>query len=466
MIVATTRTGAFRSLGRLDAWYHLAPGAAAARSIDGAKSAGIETARIGGEGGLGRTWMPGRLKQVLAVPEEEGVPYLKPHDAFQYLPSGHGTLAVSRTPRLADYRVERGWILQTRSGRNLGPNVLIDSYLEKFAFSDDLIRIDIPDERLRYYIVAFLRSIVGQGLLRRDKNGSVIDHLSPAQIEAHEIPILDPDTVDRSAQLIGLAFDLTEQARTTLSESLASYEASLPGPTRRKPAKGGWTVRANAMSGRLDAAFYDPWIDEVRSQLLASGGQRVDAVAEVLKPPGRYKTIYVSEEFGRPFMSGTQILQLIPVKLQYMAERVFKDVRKYELQEGWSVFMADGRAEKDLGVVAMVPPDRRGWIASGHVGRLVPRAGTDPGWLWLAARTWHVQAQIKALASGSVVDSTYPADMESVILPPDLGVDGKAITSAWAKFARARDAEAEATALVDSAFATITGTDNAKGGEE
>ena len=36
----------------------------------------------------------------------------------------------------------------------------------------------------------------------------------------------------------------------------------------------------------------------------------------------------------------------------------------------------------------------------------------------------------KALASGSVVDSTYPPDMESVILPPSMGLDGAAISEA------------------------------------
>ena len=105
----------------------------------------------------------------------------------------------------------------------------------------------------------------------------------------------------------------------------------------------------------------------------------------------------------------------------------------------------------------MVPSDRDGWLASGHVGRLVPRDGTDPGWLWLAARTWQAQVQIKALASGSVVDSTYPPDMEGVILPPDTGVDGAAIVDAWERFARARAAEAEAVALVDDALAALDG---------
>jgi hypothetical protein len=135
-------------------------------------------------------------------------------------------------------------------------------------------------------------------------------------------------------------------------------------------------------------------------------------------------------------MSGTQALQLMPAKLQHMAARAFRDVTLYELREGWSVYMADGRAEKALCVVAMVPPDRDGW---------------------LAARTRHAQVQIKALASGSVVDSTYPPDMEQVVLPPQSDVDGDWISQAWRGFAAARRAEAEAVRTVDEQLAELSG---------
>ena len=460
MITATTPATLLDSLGRLDAWYFLAPGAVASRRLDAAKAAGLEVVRIGGAGGLGRAWMPGRLKQVNAVEGEASVPYIKPHDAFQYLPTADSMLASGRTPRLDDYRIERGWILQTRSGRNLGPNLLVDSYLERFALSDDLIRVKIDDPRMRHYAVAFLRSRTGQGLLRRDKSGSVIDHLAPAQIEAQEIPLVGDAVIDAAAAAIERSFTLTEAARIELAAAVESYESTLPSPTRDHKARLGWTVQARAISDRIDAAPYDPWVEQVRAELGAAGGQRVDTVAAVLKPAGRYKTVYVGADFGRPFMSGTQILQLTAAKPQYMAERAFKDVVDYELQSGWSVYMADGRAEKNLGVPAMITPDREGWLASGHVGRLVPLAGTDPGWLWLAARTWQAQIQIKALASGSVVDSTFPADMDSVILPPPAGADGPAVTAAWKKFAEARAAEAEAIELLDQTLAEISGVDD------
>ena len=415
---------------------------------------------IGGVDGLGRVWQPSRFKRAYASRGETSIPYLAPHDAFQYLPDDNERLSLTRTKNLDRYRVHRGQILQTCSGRNLGPNILVDEYLARFATSHDVIRIEIDDERMRHYAIGFLRSRTGQGLLRRDKSGSVIDHITVGDIETQELPLFDDALIDQIANLVRESFQLVEQARLTLEGCLDAFEASLPAPQRVAQAKRGWTVNATQLKGRLDAASYDPWIANVRDEMVARGGRPISELAEVQKPPGRYKTIYVDEGHGRPFMSGTQILQLVPAKQQFMAERAFGEVSRYELQQGWTVFMADGRAEKGLGVVAMVPADRSGWLASGHVGRLVPRSGTDPGWLWLAARSWHTQVQLKALASGSVVDATYPADIESVILPPEHGVDGATVTDAWNKFADGRMAEARAIALVEEAFETIGGDDS------
>jgi hypothetical protein len=364
---------------------------------------------------------------------------------------------MTRTLNLDRYRIVRGQILQTCSGRNLGPNILVDDYLTGFAASHDLIRIDIDDERLRHYAVAFLRSGTGQDLLRRDKSGSVIDHISVGHVEAMEIPLPADAVIDGSAELVCESFELTERARLALAKALKSYQDRLPSPSRDTPAKLGWSLRAGELKGRLDVAPYDPWLLRLREELIAAGGVPLGEVAEVIKPAGRHKTIYVDKAFGRPYMSGTQILQLALTKRQFMAEHAFREIANYELDAGWSVFMADGRAEKDLGVVAMVPSDRASWLASGHVGRLAPNPRVDQGWLWLAARTWQTQVQIKALAAGSVVDSTYPVDLESVILPPAGGVNGKVITAAWEEFAKARAAEAKAISVVDQALAEISG---------
>lgn len=457
MITSTIRNSELAAVGRLDAWYYLSPGAGAARRLDKAKAAGLKTVPLGGPEGLGRVWMPGRLKQVIAAPGEESVPYIKPHDVFQYLPVSYARLSKRNTRRISDYAIQEGWLLQTRSGRNLGLNALVDDDLARFTVSDDLIRIEILDEQMRFYATAFLRSRTGHGLLRRDKSGSVIDHLYPHHVTDVEIPIAPEAVFNTVADLMKRSFLQRQSSRRILREALATYEARLPKVDRQTRQSTGWGVHSTALGMRLDAASYDPFVNAVRQQLLAIGGVPLDSVAHPLKPPGRYKTIYVGPDHGEPFMSGTQILQYVFAKPQFMSPNAFDHVADYRLRKGWSLYMADGRSELNLGMPAMVTSGRDGWIASGHVGRLVPKEGTNSGWLWLAARTWYFSVQLKALASGSVVDSTFPSDAASVILPPPLDVDGDIIITAWEGFAEAQQLEAEAIALLNVSLVDITG---------
>jgi hypothetical protein len=132
-----------------------------------------------------------------------------------------------------------------------------------------------------------------------------------------------------------------------------------------------------------------------------------------------------------------------------MPVRAFKNPAAYEVRKGWLAYQADGRAEDALGLPVMITSDRDGWLASGHVGRLISNTDVDAGWLYIAVKSWFAQIQLKSLASGSVVDSTFPWDMESVILPPRDSVNGKAIKDAWERFAFAQRLEDEAISLVD-----------------
>ncbi|MBN1609875.1 MAG: hypothetical protein JW940_24800 [Polyangiaceae bacterium] len=280
-------------------------------------------------------------------------------------------------------------ILQTCSGRNLGPGVFVDSYLAGFVLSHDMIRVEVEQERLRNFLIAFLNSHTGRHLLRRDKTGSVIDHISVEHLERVEVVLLPPAETDEVSAMIGKAIRLRERARIGLAEMLKAYSQSLPPIRRRKQRHEGWDVGSTALCGRLDAAYHDPLVAEIRRKLRKRGGVRVGEVARVLKPGGRYKTRYVAAANGRPLLSGGQLLQTYPINLQHMSPGVFKDVADYELRRGWVAYPADGRAEEELGRPVLITPHRDGWLASGHVGRIEPLRGVNPGSLFLALATEH-----------------------------------------------------------------------------
>jgi hypothetical protein len=253
------------------------------------------------------------------------------------------------------------------------------------------------------------------------------------------------------------AVRIRESARLELAGMIEELQRLLPPLTRATPRCQGWTARSAALgrSGRIDASFHDPQVADVRRGLLEMGGVRVGDVADV-KQPARFKRQYtVSDTHGRPMVSGAQLLQAKPVNLQLILPQSFDDTAEYELRAGWIAYASDGRAEEGLGKPALITKDRDGWYASNMIGRVIPKSGANPGWLYLGLRAEQSQLQIESAASGSVVDHTYPPHMEAVVIPPSQLVDGAKVTEVWDRFRRANELETRAVRRVDEALAAV-----------
>jgi type I restriction enzyme M protein len=85
-------------------------------------------------------------------------------------------------------RVKRGDILISRSG-TIGRVAFITKRLNNAIVSDDLIRVIIKDEFIRYYVYAFLQSQIAYDQMLRNEYGAVQQHLEPAHVKDILIPI-------------------------------------------------------------------------------------------------------------------------------------------------------------------------------------------------------------------------------------------------------------------------------------
>ncbi len=432
---------------RVDAGHFLAPGMSSKARLVEASHRGVPLLPLGGKDGLAEVFLPKRFKRVYSNLDAGGAPYLRPYDLLEFLPEPADFL--SRTGNdIGAYSVEKGTILQTCSGRNLGPAVYVDEYLSRFVVSHDMVRIKVNDERMRLYVLAFLSSQNGQALLRLDKTGSVIDHIDDSQVARQRVPVVE-EIFDEVVSLLEDATHTRERARLGIAKAQARFNEHAGGLPALS-SSGGWTLRAGALEGRIDAAYHHPVAQAARSTLLDLGGVPVGDVADIVKPAGRYKTVYIDSKLGRPMLSGRQIHQIRPVGLKFIAPRALTDPDRYQLQTHGIAYQADGRAEEKLGVPVMITPDRQGWMASGHVGRVVARPGIDPGWLYLALGSLHARVQIKSKASGSVVDGTYENDMATVLLPPPSS--HPTVVEQWDLFDDASRKEHQAASLVDGAL--------------
>lgn len=449
MKTSTTASSELIEAGRLDAGYFLG-GAGAIRSAIQSMS-GIQLRSIAD---FGSAYAPSRFKRTYAVEGEKFVSYLRPYDVFEYLPPEADRLSATRTKDLEKYLIQEGDILQTCSGRNLGPVTIADAYLARFALSHDMVRVRVNDLSDRYYLLAFLRSNAGQQLLRGDRGGSVISHITTDHVEALKVPFV----ASIKADVVGLvkrSTSLRELARETLHAAVEAVNTAFP--ATKGALRDGWTASSSQLSDRFDAAFHADPITAQRASLAANSGVRLGDVAKVVKPSGRTKMVYVDANHGEPFLSGRQILQCDLVAAKYLARGSKQNAGGFALAEDSVIFQSDGRAEEGLGYPAYVTKDRQGWLASGHVGRAIPFDSDDAGWIWASMASDIVRSQVVSLSCGSVVDALYPEDVADVLLPPRDAVDSDAVRAAWREMAEGSLLLQQASDLIDEALGTKEG---------
>lgn len=450
MKMETVLRSEINSRSRLDASFYLSKGNAAARLIKNISKQGNQSISLGDKS-IGKVWQPGRNVLVYSADGEEFIPYLQPYDILEFLPEERSRLSVNRND-INDLRIHSGTILQTCSGRNLGPLVIADDYLQQFLFGSDLIRIDVYEPKIKYYIFAFLNTWAGQALLHYNKTGSVIDHLSIEDVENIKIPLFNDDIVTNVSRASEHAFELVSQARRELAHYKSSFIIKTKINKKQMRLCTGWGIKSSQLHNkmRIDAAYYDPTVKDAAEELKDAGGIALHNVAKVIKPAGRYKTNYVDEGNGLPILSGRQLLQNQNVGLKYISKHTWTDYSNYQLREGWIAYPADGRAEGRLGTPVLTTASRDGWCASGHIGRLKPLDGTNPGYLFLAMSHPAVQAQLLALSCGSVVDAIYPGDIENIILPAPCDFPFDEVVRSWNKFDEAKESKQKAIDILCS----------------
>ena len=123
------------------------------------------------------------------VDKENGVPFLSGQNIIQIRPAGLKYVSKTETSKLNELRLEKGWILITRSG-TIGRICLVWHNFEEWCATEDIIRI-IPNYNMidSGYLLAFISSIYGNEQILRYRHGSVIEHITPKQIQNIFIPI-------------------------------------------------------------------------------------------------------------------------------------------------------------------------------------------------------------------------------------------------------------------------------------
>jgi type I restriction enzyme S subunit len=295
----------------------------------------------------------------------------------------------------------------------------------------------------------------------KEQYGMTVTHLEPQHLARLPVPLLPDDEQQAIHEQIMQAYRLRDEANDLLdkADELLHTELGLPrfdesqvpylfGSSKPKA----FTVRATELEGRLDASFHIPIARAVIEQLRKGKYPLVrlgDVTIRIFIPP-RFKRIYVSPEYGVPFLQGSHVPMIKPYDLKYLSRRANeRHIEECLIREGWVLVTRSGT----VGRLTLVPKALDGWAASEHCLRIVPNPKrVHAGYLAAFLITPYGQHQLTSKIYGGVVGELTEEDTAAIWLPDaPLEVQRRIGTLVMQAFEK----KEEANAIEDRAIARL-----------
>jgi type I restriction enzyme S subunit len=405
---------------RLDASFYADEVVAAQRVIE---DSGFEIKPL--EKCVAEIFMPALTLKIPFGDERNGVPYLTQFELFMFRPTERKFVITSKLKQPERWYVKEGWLVLSQSG-TVGRVRMVTKRLEKFVVSPNPIRLVPSVEVLIGYVYAFLSTRFAQALVKSSQYGVSVEHILPQHISSLPVPLLPDDEQQAIHEQIMQAYRLRDEANDLLdkADELLHTELGLPrfdesqvpylfGSSKPKA----FTVRATELEGRLDASFHIPIARVVIEQLRKGKYPLVrlgDVAIRIFIPP-RFKRIYVSPEYGVPFLQPSHVPLIKPFGLKFISKRANADqIKECTLRERWVVVTRSGT----VGRVLYVPKQLDGWVGSDDLIRVVTdESKLQAGYLVAFLMTPYGYYQLTREIYGGVVDHLEEEHIAAVWLP-------------------------------------------------
>jgi type I restriction enzyme S subunit len=209
---------------RMDAYYFGARGQSARRAFDSARAAGSSPLSE-----IADVFIPGIFKRRYAGDRHYGVPYITGADVFQLAPTSERYL-MHRVVSENQLSVEKGTILIQEAGQLgglIGRSVMVGSYLDGFAVSNNMVRVKAHDRRDAGFLFALLSTDEGVTLIAREAAGSSIPHMDASRLRGLQLPWPDQERRHEVSALVDEAIELRDTATADENQARALVEHAI-----------------------------------------------------------------------------------------------------------------------------------------------------------------------------------------------------------------------------------------------
>ena len=317
--------------------------------------------------------------------------------------------------------VKNGTVLLSCSG-TIGNTTFVNRTLEKYAFSQHIIRLESDD--YSGYIYACLNIPEVKKQIQAMVYGAVIQEIEPEHLKNIIIPNA-PDPIKRNIHnLVVESYDLRDKSNELIDEAeqILYKELQLPPIEQLKPTYfdkdvdlRNYTTKLSELNLRLDCSYHTPICTTILN-LLKKNANEIrycgdSSITQDVALPTRFKRTYVEATHGTKLIGGKQINELNPSSEKYLAHSDIDDELK--LKENSILITRSGT----IGKTTIVPRHWTNWIGSDHIIRIIPASDQIAGYLYCWLSTEYALQLIKRNTFGAVVDEIDTTQVQNIEIP-------------------------------------------------
>lgn len=385
------------------------------------------TVHLYGDDGIIKTayypgWMQrSRLKRIYCD-KQYGEGFYLPSQMTDVYPIADKYISRLANCNMDELRLKKDTLLLTRSG-TIGSVSYVSRTLDRKVFSDDVIRISFKKEYDLGYVYTFLKSKVGNLILRTNGYGSVITHIEPDHLAEIQIPNAPIEIRKHINELIAQSYALRDESNEMIDEAtkLIVQELQLPPIYEMEESTSNinaFSVKLSKLALRLDASNHVPIVEKIIKHI-SNHAEKVTNIGDPLISkaiilPGRFKRVYVDEGYGIPFFGGRSIGELDPSDKKFLSFSQHDKKIKEELtiREGMILVTCSGT----VGNITLVPKHWDKWAMTHDIIRLVTEADVT-GYVYIWLKTDYAARIINSFSYGSVVTHIEKDHLANVAIP-------------------------------------------------
>lgn len=395
---------------RFDASYHLSEGETVKRTINNSPykliSVGDAAERI---------FYGTRARRVYVSKKDHGVPFLSSSDILLSDLSNVKYVSKKHTPSIDDMKLQKGWVLISRSGTVGNCAYTNEKYAQRLA-SEDIIRL-VPNNILRGgFVYAYLASKYGYSLLTQGTFGAVIQHIEPNNVAGIPIPVFPDDfqakvddLIQESSRLREEAADLLEKAKNMVEEFISEKFVK----HYYKCQTISFNNVLNSLRHRLDPpALINDGVSSMDNVISKHNTRKISEIDCKVYRPGIFKRCYVQN--GIPYIKGSEIFMTNPfLRCDYLSKTKTPFVDEMKLKEGQILITCAGSVGETKYITKEY--EKKKSIGSQDIIRL---ESTDNHftreYLFAYLQQKFVFDYIQSMKYGSVIERIEPFHVESI----------------------------------------------------